>query len=471
MSSLHELSAVKLVEARAAGELSATELVSHFLERIERLNPDTNALVTRTPELALEAAKAMDEGIRAPGLLWGIPFADKDLVNRAGVATGGGSQALRGAAVPETSDPLALVLDEAGGISVGKSAVCEFGLTSYTESEVFPPTVNPFSPHHGSGGSSGGAAAAVASGMVPFSPGSDGGGSVRIPAWACGLVGHKPSRGLIPAGAGFDSLGGLVVPGPLARSVEDAALLLDALCGSAPTFRATGQPPRLHSFREQLTAASGPLTIGMTSVSPWDDWLNITVDSEACDAMYRVAALAEEAGHTVVPWQWKPMAGYAEAFYTLWQASAASLENDLVSQDLVESLTRYLMERGRELGARDLVHALGVLSRFETDTIRAFSRFDVVLTPGLATGPPPIGFYDKNDPEENFRQQVRVTPFSSFVNVCGLPALALPAGQNTEGLPVGVHLIGGPGQDALVLRLANVLEAHIGWVGTRPGIW
>ena len=192
MSSLHELSAVKLVEARAAGELSATELVSHFLERIERLNPDTNALVTRTPELALEAAKAMDEGIRAPGLLWGIPFADKDLVNRAGVATGGGSQALRGAAVPETSDPLALVLDEAGGISVGKSAVCEFGLTSYTESEVFPPTVNPFSPHHGSGGSSGGAAAAVASGMVPFSPGSDGGGSVRIPAWACGLVAINP---------------------------------------------------------------------------------------------------------------------------------------------------------------------------------------------------------------------------------------------------------------------------------------
>jgi len=471
VSSLHELSAVRLVEARSAGELSATELVSHFLERVERLNPAVSALVTGTPESALQAAQDMDEGIRAPGLLWGIPFADKDLVNRAGVATGGGSKALRGAPVPETSDPLALVLDEAGGISVGKSAVCEFGLTSYTESEVFPPTVNPFSPRHGSGGSSGGAAAAVASGMVPFSPGSDGGGSVRIPAWACGLVGHKPSRGLIPAGAGFDSLGGLVVPGPLARSVEDAALLLDALCGSAPMFRATGQPPRLHSFSEQLTTAPGPLTIGMTTLSPWDDWLNITVDSEACDAMYRVAALAEEAGHTVVPWQWKPMAGYAEAFYTLWQASAASLETDRVSQDLVEPLTRYLMERGRELGARDLVQALVVLSRFETETIRAFSRFDVVLTPGLATAPPPIGFYDKNDPEENFRQQVRVTPFSSFVNVCGLPALALPAGQNTEGLPVGVHLIGGPGQDALVLRLANVLEAHIGWVGTRPGIW
>lgn len=471
MSLLHELSAVQLVEARSTGEVSATELVTHFLERIQNLNPVLNALVTTTPELALQAAREMDSGSRNPGLLWGLPFADKDLVNRAGVPTGSGSRAMLGAPVPTVSDPLAQVLDAGGGISIGKSAVCEFGLTSYTESDVFPASANPFSLQHGSGGSSGGAAAAVSSGMVPLSPGSDGGGSIRIPAWACGLVGHKPSRGLIPAGTGFDSLGGLVVPGPLARTVEDAALLLDALCGTEPTFRATGHQKDPYSFREHLQRPLRRLTIGMTTASPWDEWTDITLDPEAKDAMLLVAELLQEARHEVVPWQWKPMAGYAEAFTTAWHASAASLESSAVSRDSVEPMTRYLMEQGQKLSAAELVRALGVLSRFETDTIRAFSPFDVVLTPGLATSPPRIGFYDTKNPEENFRQQVQVTPFSSFVNVSGLPALALPVGLNQEGLPLGVHLIGPPGGDGLILQLAHELEGHLGWSGTRPTIW
>ena len=471
MSALHELSATDLIQARERGELSARELVSHFLERIDTLNPLVSAIVTASPELALSAAREMDEGTRPPGMLWGLPFADKDLVNRAGVATGWGSRALAGIPVPAVSDPLAQVLDDAGGISVGKSATCEFGLSAYTESEVFPPTVNPYSPSHGSGGSSGGAAAAVAAGMVPLSPGNDGGGSVRIPAWTCGVVGHKPSRGLIPAGTGFDSLGGLVVPGPLARSVGDAALLLDALCGSEPTFRATGQPPRPRSFRDALTEPLAPLRIGMTHASPFDDWLDISVDPEALTAMNRVAAVAEAAGHTVVPWQWTPMQGYGDAFYTLWRASATALWRNHVAPELVEPMTRYLMEQGRTLSAGDVVEALAVLTQFETNTIRTFSRFDVVLTPGLATPPPKIGFYDTANPEENFRQQVRVTPFSSFVNVSGLPALALPAGLGVDGLPRGVQLIGGPGQDATLLQLASALESDLGWQGTRPSLW
>ncbi|MDP4899530.1 MAG: amidase, partial [Pontimonas sp.] len=239
MSLPHEFPARELVSRRRSGELSATELVEHFLARIDAHNPTLNALVTITAERALEHADAMDRGEAEPGILWGLPFADKDLTNRAGVPTGAGSRVRAGAPLPTQSDPMALAMDAAGGISIGKSAVCEFGLSSYTESLVFPPTANPYSLDHGSGGSSGGAAAAVAARLVPLSPGSDGGGSVRIPAWACGLVGLKPSRGLIPGGTGFDYLAGLVVPGPLATTVGDATLLLDALRGHGITHRAT----------------------------------------------------------------------------------------------------------------------------------------------------------------------------------------------------------------------------------------
>ena len=220
---------------RRSGELSALEVVEYFLDRIDTHNPSLHALVTVTAERARERATQMDQGALEPGLLWGLPFADKDLTDRAGVPTGAGSRVTQGAPVPTESAPMAKAMDAAGGISVGKSAVCEFGLASYTESLVLPPTANPYSLEHGSGGSSGGAAAAVAGRLLPFAPGSDGGGSVRIPAWACGLVGLKPSRGLIPGGTGFDYLAGLVVPGPLATSVADAALLLEALLGGGQT--------------------------------------------------------------------------------------------------------------------------------------------------------------------------------------------------------------------------------------------
>jgi amidase len=463
-----ERSARELVQLRRDGEISARELVESALEAIEVSNPIIHALPTVTPEAALARAEQMDNGEIPPGILWGLPFADKDLSHRQGVPTGSGSRTRLGAAVPLESDPVPRVLDEAGGISVGKSAVCEFGLTSYTQSEVFPPTANPFSLAHGSGGSSGGAAAAVASGMVPFAPGSDGGGSVRIPAWTCGVVGFKPSRGLVPSGTGFDSLGGLVVPGPLANSVADAALLLDALCGSGQTYRATGQAPRSASFVDQASLPPGRLRIGVTTRSPWDDWMEIDKHPQALEALDRVRALAEASGHEVAELEWQPMSGYGDAFSTLWRASAVSLEIPPHQRELLEPMTRYLIEQGERLGAAELARALMFLQRFETATIRAFSAVDVVLTPGLATLPPEIGFYHAQDPELNFRQQVAVTPYSSFVNVCGLPALALPVHLSSEGLPLGVQLIGGPGADATVLALGAEFEASLGWRGTKP---
>jgi len=454
----HEFSARELVSRRRSGELSATELVEHFLARIDAHNPTVNALVTITAERALEHASAMDRGERETGMLWGLPFADKDLTNRAGVPTGAGSRVRAGASLPTESDPMAVAMDAAGGISIGKSAVCEFGLSSYTESLVFPPTANPYSLGHGSGGSSGGAAAAVAGRLVPLSPGSDGGGSVRIPAWACGVVGLKPSRGLIPGGTGFDYLAGLVVPGPLATNVGDAALLLDALRGQGLTYRATSPGSQPTSFSDVFATSPGHLRIGITLRHPWEDFVDTSLDTSALAADTRVRALLEEHGHTVVDVDWNPRPGYPEAFTTIWKASAVGLDLTPEQRQLLEPLTAYLVEEGDALSAKVLASALRELSAFEEHTIRSFSDVEVVLTPGLATAPPRIGFYDSEDPERNFAQQVQVTPYSSFVNVAGLPALALPVMLNPEGLPVGVQLIGRPGGDATLLRLGHQLE-------------
>ena len=422
-----------------------------------------NAVVTVTRGLALERAHAMDQGLIEPGILWGLPFVDKDLTNRAGVPTKAGSLVFADAPPATTSDPMPEALDRAGGISLGKSAVCEFGLTSYTESQIFPPTANPHNLEVGAGGSSGGAASAVAGGLVAFAPGSDGGGSVRIPAWTCGLVGIKPSRGLIPGGTGFDSLGGLVVPGPLARNVEDAALLLDAMVGTRETHRATRPPQSEGSFVDYARVQPRALTIAVTKTSPWDDWVDISLDPIARDALQVVADLASTVGHHVSDSSWVPQPGYAEAFFTLWKASAVSLDIPPESRPLVEPITAYLIEQGEKLQARDLAQALTKLSLFEEHTLRAFADSDVILTPGLAVEAPRIGFYNYDDPRENFRQQVQVTPFSSFVNVCGLPAMALPVTSTAQGVPVGVQLIGKPGSEATLISLAAQLETVIGW--------
>lgn len=470
MSLLHFRTAQELIAARKSGELSALELVEYFLERIERHNPTLNALVTITPETARDEARKMDHGDRDPGVLWGLPFADKDLTARAGVPTGSGSRLTQGAPLPSVSDPMAVALDEAGGISLGKSAVCEFGLSSYTESEVLGPTRNPYGLSVGAGGSSGGAAAAVAGGLLPVAPGSDGGGSVRIPAWTCGLVGFKPSRGLLPVGTGFDSLGGLVVPGPLARNVSDAALLLDAMKGSRPSFRATGVSSPPVSFQESLRTPVGKLTIAVTTSHPWGDDVDIDVAPEALAALEKVVALAEQAGHRVTALEWKPRPGYFDAFSILWRASAATLDVPAGSESLLEPLTGYLVEAGRALSARDLALALRELSQFETHTIECFSPFDVILTPGLAAAAPLVDSYDKADPERNFTQQIRVTPYSSFVNVSGLPAVALPVMASPRGVPVGVQLVGRAGGDATVLGLAREFESQLDWA-LKPAIF
>ncbi|GGH49096.1 amidase [Microbacterium album] len=465
MTELHELGLGALADALRAGEIAPREAVAHFLDRISRLNGTLGAFVHVSADAAVaRAAELGPPPERAPAL-WGVPLADKDLTARAGMPTRYGSRAFADH-VPDRSDPMAEALDAAGAISLGKTSTPEFGLTGYTETRIGPPARDPWDPANGAGGSSGGAAVAVAAGMLPAAPASDGGGSIRIPAATVGVVGLKPSRGRIPAGAGLDSPGGLAVAGPIARTAADAALLLDALSTGVYPYatRAPGHGP----FAGAAHADPGALRIGVTAVSPWDDALDIRLDPEARAALDHATHVLDRGGHVAEDLAWRPH-GYAEMFMTLWRASAARIPVADDRLGVVEPVTAWLVREGRALPAASLLAAQSAAAAFERRTVEAFAPFDAVLTPALALPPQPIGWFAPDDPEQSFARQCQYAPYSSFVNVAGLPAITVPVTRARDGHPVSVQLIGRPGGEAAIVALAAQLERARGPL-PRPSI-
>ena len=448
-------------QALADGRVSPEELLEYYLERIERFNPDVHALVHLDPDAARSAAHEATRRIAVGNAtpLTGLPTADKDLVARAGMPTRYGSAVTAGAPTAEASDPMALWLDQVGAVSVGKTTTSEFGMAAATEALAVGPTRNPHDLTRSAGGSSGGAAAAVAAGMLPFAPGSDGGGSIRIPALSCGLVGWKPSRGLIPAGSGFEFLGGLAVPGLITRSVADLALAADLMVEGSWGW-ATRAPGRPGGYFDQVSSPRPPARIGLTTATPWPAEWGIAPSDDALVALDAAKQALVEAGHEVVEFDWSPTPSYADDFVTLWTANAAALPVPPEQVSQLEPLTQFLIERGQQVSAVELVRALGGLRRFEFDTITAFSSFDAVLTPGLSSVAPEIGWYDQGDAWRNFRQQVEITPWTSFVNVAGLPAIAVPT-HYAGDLPLGVQLIGRAGGDGTIIGLAADIERQL----------
>ncbi|WP_221585747.1 amidase [Microbacterium sp. G2-8] len=463
MSALHDLSAAEQIAALRSRDLAPADLTEHYLGRIAEQNDRLGAFV----EVTAGAARARAAALTAPdGPLWGLPLADKDLTARAGVPTRYGSRAFADF-VPEHSDPLALALDAAGAISLGKTSTPEFGLTGYTETQIAPPARDPWDPEHGAGGSSGGAAAAVAAGLLPAAPASDGGGSIRIPSATVGVVGLKPSRGRLPIGSGLDSPGGLSVTGPIARSAHDAALLLDALLDAVPYSYAT-RAPGSGPFADAAVADAPSMLVGVTTVSPWDDAMDIEVHGSAHDAVAHAIRMLDAAGHAVDDASWSP-APYADMFMTMWRASAARIPVPDDGLDRVQPITAWLAREGRALPAERVLGAYSAATAFERATIDAFSPFDAVLTPALALPPRPIGWHDSDDAERAFAQQCQYAPYSSFVNVAGLPALTVPVTTDPSGHPVSVQLIGRPGGEARILALATVLERARGPLPHPPG--
>lgn len=468
---LHHLTAQEQWDWLQRGEISPVELTTHYLTRIERLDSELGAFVTVTADAAIERARRLAETVPRTAALWGLPIGDKDLHNRAGVRTGYGSRLME-EFVADASDDLISVFDDAGAVSLGKTAVPEFGLPSYTETLVAPPARNPWNLALGAGGSSGGAAVAVAAGLLPFAPGSDGGGSIRIPAAACGLVGLKPSRGLIPSGTGIDTLAGLSIPGPLSRTVADAAMMLDAMIAGGP-YPFTLRAPRWDggALLNAAMRGEGRFQLGVMTTSPWDHAYEIEVSGEASAALALALTELDAVGHGIEQLALEPDDSYAPSFRTIWQVSAAGIPAEGDELDKLEPLTRWLVARGREISARELADTLAALGRYERSIIRQFARFDAVITPALALTPRPIGWFDATDGERNFAQQVQYTPFTSFVNVSGLPAITLPVYQTEDGIPMAVQLIGRPGGEATLLAIGAQLERRLQWQRRHPPQW
>lgn len=466
MSELHDLTAIDQLAALRAGEIDPVDLAKHYLDRIARLDGELGAFVEVTADAALARARSL-AGHEPKEALWGLPFADKDLVPRAGVPTRFGSRLHRDY-IPDATADQAAVLDEAGGISLGKTNTPEFGLTGYTETQIAPPARDPWNTANGAGGSSGGAATAVAAGLLPLAPASDGGGSIRIPAATVGVVGIKPSRGRVPFASGLDSPGGLPVAGPIARTVADAALLLDVqVAGRSHPFATAA--PGAGPFVDAVAAGAASLRVGMTTVSPWDDADDIRLDPDAARAVDVAAALLTDAGTAASAFDWRPR-GYAELFMTIWRTSAARMTLSDAELELVEPITAWLVREGRRLTGAQVLDALAAAAVFERETITAFSPFDAVLTPALALPPQPIGWFDASDAARNFSQQVQYAPYSSFVNVAGLPAIVVPVTVDGSGHPVSVQLIGRPGGEAAIIALAASLEERRGPL-PHPPAW
>ncbi|QCQ15492.1 amidase [Microbacterium sp. RG1] len=464
MSELHELSLVEVARMLRDGDLDPLETTRHYLSRIAA-RTDLGAFAEVTADAALERAQHLSRATTR-GPLHGVPHADKDLVARAGIPTRYGSRS-RADHIPAVSDPLAIALDAAGAVNLGKTATSEFGLTGYTEPLTGLPTRDPWDTANGAGGSSGGAAVAVSAGLLPAAVGSDGGGSIRIPAATVGVVGLKPSRGRLPIGSGLDSPDQLAVTGPLARSVADAAYLFDALAQLAPYPYATAAPGSGSVF-DVVRRMPPPARIGVTTVSPWDDDEDIRLDPDAREAVERAASWLTGDGHDVEDALWRPR-GYADMFRRLWRVSAARIPLTDADRGLVEPLTAWLVQEGRALSGPEALETLSAARAFERQTVSAFAPYDAILMPALAQAPRPVGWYEGHDPLRTFALQVEYAPYSSFVNVAGLPAVTLPVSITESGHPVSVQLVGRPGGEATILSLAAELEDHRGTLPHPPG--
>lgn len=460
MSSLHELTALEQRDRLQRGELSSRELTVHYLERIEAQNPSLGAFVTVTADSALAGAAAADQqqvsGVDLP-TLHGLPLAHKDLTDVVGVVTTHGSAALQHT-VAVADSPLVAILRRAGAISVGKTQVPEFGLSCYSENLIAPPSRNPLDPTRSSGGSSGGSAAAVAAGLIPLAPGTDGGGSVRIPAAATGLIGLKPNRGRVPSGSGQSDLGQFVVAGPLARTTADAALLLDAMVAE-PNFHATSAATH-GPFLDAALRADGRFRIGVSTVSPFAAAFPIELDDAAQTSFDAGLRALGAVGHDVVETDLRYDPRYHEAFQTVWTAGLAVARIPADREKDLTTLARTLRRRAQGRSATDLATAIDILRQFEQDTIQQYSAFDMIATPALGMTPRPIGWYTDADADTDYLRQCQYSPYTSMVNVCGLPAISVPVFTTAEGLSMSIQLIGRPSAEADLLAVSAQLEDH-----------
>jgi amidase len=475
VADLHDLTALEQAAAIRRGETTAIELAEHYLKRSEALSDTVGAFTTLTPELALDQAREADDRVRTAaagedlGPLFGVCVPVKDLTAVAGVRMTMGS-AVYADFVPQLQAVVVSKLRAAGTVMTGKTTAPEFGLPCYTEPDVAPPSRTPWDLTRSAGGSSGGAAAAVAAGLAPIALGSDGGGSIRIPASVCGLVGFKPSRGRISNAPFGPDPTGLVTHGPLARTVADAAAFVDVVAGPVPgdPWWAAPLPPG-ETFLARTQADPPPLRIGRFAAGVL---VRPEFHPDCIAAWEQASALLADLGHEVVDVDPPSGAEYEQNFLDVWSALAASAPVPPGAEDLLRPLTRWLRERGREVDAVRLLGSIGTLQGLVRTTAGAWTSFDAILTPTLAAPPVRIGeLRDDADPAGDFAAQFAFTPITSFYNLTGQPAVSLPLGVGAGGLPIGVMLAGRPAADGDLFALAAQLERAAPWAHRKPGLF
>lgn len=459
------MSVVEMVEAIKTRRLSPVEIMEAILSRIERLNPEVNAYCTRLADSARRQAREAETMVmqgKELGALHGVPVSIKDLIFTRGIRTTGGSR-IYANFIPQQDAIVVERLKAAGAIVIGKTNTSEFGWMALTDNRLFGATRNPWNLEFNAGGSSGGAAAAVASGMGPLAIGSDGGGSVRIPASFCGVFGFKPSFGRVPQYPGFPGWEALAHTGPITRTVRDAALAMEVIAGRDDRDRFSLPDTGLHYLPfpgadlEGLRIAWSQ-DLGYATVDP--QVLKIT------EAAVRAWAGSGARVETASPDISNPEAAFSTVVGV--ELAAALLEKmEEWGEQIDPGLVRFI-ERNKGRPATEYVRARRQQWEVCPGIGSFFEKYDLLLTPTVAVPPLALGKFVVREIAGNKVPPLGWMPFTYPFNITGQPAASLPCGWTDDGLPVGLQIIGRRFDDVTVLRAAAAFERVLPWAGRRP---
>ncbi len=461
MTDLLRLPALELAALLRARKVASLDLVDESLERIEAGNPALQAFADVMPERARAEARSADGRLRRrgggdPPPFLGVPLAVKDLNLARGSFTRFGSRAFERLFTP-FDDPVVALLRRAGFVIVGKTTTSELGALPVTEPDIHPPARNPWDPDVTPGGSSGGAGIAVAAGMVPVAQGSDAGGSIRIPSSFCNLFGIKPSRGRVVNPFLFEDERIIWSCGPMTRTVDDAAAMLDVMAGltsGSPHWAPPPPRPFAELARERPPRLRVRMAIRATKVE---------TEPEIGAAVERVAELLSRQGHTIETTTLEMPEGIVDEFLPLWQATTATAP--IADWSVTQPVTRWLGEQGRHVPPSEVQR---IIDKVAAIVLGQFGDADVWLTPTVAVAPPRIGAWRGLSPRDAFFAAADLGVFTAPFNVSGQPAATVPAGRSRRGHPIGVQIAGRPLADGLVLGLARQIERAMPWADDRP---
>jgi len=450
------LELAKLIRRR---EVSPLELVELYLDRIQRLNPQLGSYFTVTADLAIADAKAKTELLTTNTefpQFFGVPISIKDLNPVEGVVCTYGSPALLNN-IAKYDDGVVTQIKQAGFIILGKTATSELGSFPYTEPMGFPPARNPWNLAYTPGGSSGGAAASLAAGLCAIAQGSDGGGSIRGPAACCGVVGIKPSRGRVTRAPGGDRLAGIAVNGPIGRTVADAAAMLDVISGYV-----TGDPYWLPDPEPSFLAATQTKVENLriafsTNIPPLGK-----ADAICAAGVLQTVKLLEQLGHQITE-EHPDFSGLVEPFQVVWKAGVAVAG---LPAEALQPLNRFLLSGVGSVP--EFLEGVAQMQMVSRQIIAFWETVDVLLLPVYLHPPILVGEWADLGPEETFHKIINWIAPCPIANATGLPAIAIPVGFDSNGLPIAIQLIGKPAAESTLISLAAQLEAANPWIQHRP---